>query len=275
MKSAIRFLSTGGEQLKSQLLVGDGDKNLTDLGLRNEKIVEISTNFKSSFHIKFNSSPLDLRNLLTVVCSLAEMCNVTKEMQRKLILELEKTNESTEAAANLLQRMESKYISMKLQVKEGKILAQQQQQKLGQYLNAINILSTKKEIVDDAKIKSESKKLLNNQQIKNIADENNLQDGEVKMRNDTILQQPIHGCNTVSKGGSSTLASTLHDHDDNCVAVSVSVTPLSVAADDEDVKMLRETLNFVEILALNATELEKRYSEVLTEKRLLKNMCAG
>ena len=47
MKAAIRFLSTGGEQLKRQLLVGDNDKNLTDLGLKNEKIVEISTNFKS------------------------------------------------------------------------------------------------------------------------------------------------------------------------------------------------------------------------------------
>lgn len=256
MKAAIRYLSAGGEQLKCQLSVGDGDKNLTDLGLRNEKIVEISTHFKSSFHIKFNSSPLDLRNLLTVLCSLAEMCNIAKEVQRNLILELEKTNESTEAAANLLQRMESKYISMKLQVKEGKILAQQQQQKLGQYLNTINMLSTKKEILEDVEIKSESKKLLNKQQIKNIPDENDLQ-GQVKLNN------------SVSKGGSS----TLHDHDD--IDVPVSVTPLSVTADDEDVKMLRETLNFVEILALNATELEKRYSEVLTEKRLLKNMCAG
>ena len=267
MKAAIRYLSAGGEQLKCQLSVGDGDKNLTDLGLRNEKIVEISTNFKSSFHIKFNSSPLDLRNLLTVLCSLAEMCNIAKEVQRKLILELEKTNESTEAAANLLQRMESKYISMKLQVKEGKILAQQQQQKLGQYLNTINILSTEKEIVEDVKIKSEGKKLLHKQQIKNVADENNLQD--CKLSNDTILQRPIHGYDSVSKGGSA----TLHDHDD--CEVAVTVTPLSVTADDEDVKMLRETLNFVEILALNATELEKRYSEVLAEKRLLKNMCAG
>jgi hypothetical protein len=44
---------------------------------------------------------------------------------------------------------------------------------------------------------------------------------------------------------------------------------------EEDVKILHETLNFVETLAVNATELETRYEEVLAEKRLLKQMCAG
>ena len=259
MKSAIRFLSAGAEQLRVKLSADDSYNNLTDLGLRNAKFVEISTTFKSSFHSKFNSSPVDLRTLLTVVCSLAEICNVAKEVQRKLILELEKTNESTEAAANLLQRMESKYISMKMQVKEGKVLAHQQQQKLGQYLNTINMLSAEKERADEVQCKGKNKRVSSKQLAKSNMDERNRE--EVKSSCDTSSQRSVRGSD------SSTKAST-HDS-------SADVTPLSKAADDEDVKMLRETLSFVEILALNATELEKRYSEVLAEKRLLKTMCAG
>ena len=262
MKSAIRFLSAGAEQLKVQLLAGDGDKTPTELGLKKEKIVEVSTTFKTSFHSKFNSSPIDLRNLISVICSLAEICNIAKEMQRKLILELDKTNESTEAAANLLQRMESKYISMKLQVKDGKILAQQQQQKLGQYLNTINKLSAKKDSFGEVQSRCEDNFISNKQLPKINGDERNREE-EVKLNSDTSLLRLIHGSNSKSKASAS-----LHDSD-------VGDTPLSKAADDEDVKMLRETLNFVEILALNATELEKRYSEVLAEKRLLKTMCAG
>lgn len=259
MKSAIRFLSAGAEQLRVKLSADDSYNNLTDLGLRNAKFAEISTTFKSSFHSKFNSSPVDLRTLLTVVCSLAEICNVAKEVQRKLILELEKTNESTEAAANLLQRMESKYISMKMQVKEGKVLAHQQQQKLGQYLNTINMLSAEKERADEVQCKGKNKRVSSKQLAKSNMDERNRE--EVKSSCDTSSQRSVRGSD------SSTKAST-HDS-------SADVTPLSKAADDEDVKMLRETLSFVEILALNATELEKRYSEVLAEKRLLKTMCAG
>lgn len=260
MKSAIRFLSAGAEQLRLKLSADDSDNNLTDLGLRNAKLVEVSTTFKSSFHSKFNSSPVDLRTLLTVVCSLAEICNVAKEVQRKLILELQKTNESTEAAANLLQRMESKYISMKMQLKEGKVLAHQQQQKLGQYLNTINMLSAEKERADGVQGNVENKRVSSKELAKSSVDERNREE-EVKSGCDTSSQRSVRGSD------SSTKAST-HES-------SADVTPLSKAADDEDVKMLRETLSFVEILALNATELEKRYSEVLAEKRLLKTMCAG
>ena len=48
-----------------------------------------------------------------------------------------------------------------------------------------------------------------------------------------------------------------------------------ITSDEEDIRILHETLEFVETLAEHATELENRYEEVLSEKRLLKKMCSG
>ena len=257
LEAAISYVSTNAEQLVNSLSQTDTEKKSLDFNFSNSQLKEFCRSFESAFSLKLGSSVTELPKLASAIIKLFEMCSLGKEVQRKLVLELEKTSGSTESAANILQKMEAKYISMKSQVKEAKMVMQQQQAKFGELLNTISVLSGEKE----------KKNIMHEREKEEYRRGSNGQSSDVGSN---------RGSWTGTRAGehSSTYpySSVGHLGRDQREVFGSSLKEFK---SEEDVKILHETLNFVETLAVNATELETRYEEVLAEKRLLKQMCAG
>lgn len=251
----------------SSLCLTDTDKKSTDLNLPNLQLKEFCKNFESAFFLKLGSSVTELPKLVAAIIKLFEMCLLGREVQRKLVLELEKTSGSTESAANILQKMEAKYISMKSQVKEAKMVMQQQQAKFGELLNTISVLSGEKEKKDFLhEREKEEHRRSNGHGQSSVVGRNDSSRGSVDTSRGRAGAVPVNHSSSYPYGTSGHLGHGQRE---------VYGSSLKEFKSEEDVKILHETLNFVETLAVNATELETRYEEVLAEKRLLKQMCAG
>jgi hypothetical protein len=269
LEAAISYVSASAEQLVSSLCQTDIERKSNDINFSNLQLIEFSRNFESAFTLKLGNSVTELPKLVTAIMKLFEMCSSGKEVQRKLVLELEKNSGSTESAANILQKMEVKYISMKAQVKEAKMVMQQQQAKFGELLNTISVLSgekEKKEIMYERE--KEEYRRFNGQSSEGGRTDSSRGSGDITRGRADVRagsgsteyrsSYPYGSSGHLGQGQREVYGSTLKEF-----------------KSEEDVKILHETLNFVETLAVNATELETRYEEVLAEKRLLKQMCAG
>jgi hypothetical protein len=270
--AAIGYVSANVEQLVNSLSQTDTDKKSNDINFSNLQLKEFCRTFESAFSLKLGNSVAELPKLVTAIVKLFEMCTSGKEVQSKLVLELEKTSGSTESAANILQKMEAKYISMKAQVKEAKLVMQQQQAKFGELLNTISVLSGEKETKEIMyeREKEEYRRRFNGQSSEGGRTDSARGSGDMTRGRVGVGAGAGAGaaeyCSTYPYGSSGHLGQGQRE---------VYGSPLKEFKSEEDVKILHETLNFVETLAVNATELETRYEEVLAEKRLLKQMCAG
>jgi hypothetical protein len=270
LEAAISYVSASAEQLVSSLCQTDTERKSNDISFSNLQLNEFCRNFESAITLKLGNSVTELPKLVTTIMKLFEMCSSGKEVQRKLVLELEKNSGSTESAANILRKMEAKYISMKAQVKEAKMVMQQQQAKFGELLNTISVLSgekEKKEIMYERE-KEEYRRRFNGQSSEGGRTDSSRGSGDITRGRADVRagsgsaeyrsSYPYGSSGHLGQGQREVYGSTLKEF-----------------KSEEDVKILHETLIFVETLAVNATELETRYEEVLAEKRLLKQMCAG
>ena len=255
------------EHLSSSLSQIDRGKSNIEIHSKYTKLRVMVDNFQSDWASNYSSTSSELHKLVGVFCILLENCISSKNTEHKLAVELEKTTGSTESAAQVLQKMEGKYKTMKSQVKEAKIVMRQQQSKFGELMNTISLLSAEKAKKDNqieeererCRLLVEEKNLTNsiNEQMKNAY---------VSSSNGLSIE-----CATPHRTYSYPYGSEVNGRSP---VEMRSVSP-GARKDEEDVKILHETLNFVETLAVNASELETRYEEVLSEKRLLKKMCSG
>ena len=245
----------------------DGERKSIDIQTPNTHLKEFCRSFESAFSSKLGSSLTELPKLVRAILKLFEMCSLGKEVQRKLVLELEKTSGSTESAANILQKMEAKYISMKSQVKEAKAVMQLQQAKFGELLNTISVLSGEKE-------KKEKREVLFEREREEHRRSSHRQSCDIG-RSESSRGSADMTRGRAGVGEYRTASPYSSSGSPGRIQRDAYSSLLQESKSEEDVKILHETLNFVETLAVNATELETRYEEVLAEKRLLKQMCAG
>lgn len=245
--------------------VDNGKKNIDNTSKYTE-LREMVNSFQSDYASKYSSTSAELHKLIYVFCNLIENCISSKNTEYKLAVELQKTTGSTESAAHVLKKMGGKYKTMKSQVKEAKIIMNEQQAKFGELMNTISLLSAEK-AKKDTQIEEERERCRLLVEEKNLTNSINeqMKSAYVSAPNGLSIECTPHRAHTYPYGSKMNGQSP----------VEMRSASQGSIKDEEDVKILHETLNFVETLAVNARVLEMRYEEVLSEKRLLKKMCLG
>ena len=303
MEAAMTFLSSNVEHLKNTASRIDHENHFSnDKLFQNSQLNSMIFSFKENFSTKFGSKFPEFQNFISNFCKIfEEFCGV-KESKLKLSLELEKVSNSTETAADVLRKMESKYIIMKDQVKEAKFVMQHQQTRYVDLVDKLNTLSeekgksdliTEQEKLENLRIIEELSEIIKlNESIREedakkmeMIKENSIIEAKLKLQEERIKIE--NSKNENLRNGNFTNENSVDDENDSMnTNIKInrnnhdnhysfeSVRKMS-PSDEEDVKILHETLTFVETLALRATELESRYEEVLKEKKLLKKMCLG
>ena len=296
MDSAIFFLSTNIEKFadnltsqNSKLNTFSDNENQQNSGLK--KSLNI---FRENFLKNFGVLSSEFPKLILIIGNLIEELSIQKDAFRELKVENGKKKNSSEAILNSSHshKMEKKYSVVKNQVKEAKIVMSHQQIRYEELLNTISILKLEKER-KELQIENERKSY---RQI--VSDQNIL----LGIKEDRIKGNYIDGASNKSNIDSKDLYTATeytnkneknieknHENDynnenkdvgtnsnnDKSIDKSIDKSMDQIASDEEDIRILHETLEFVETLAVHATELENRFEEVLSEKRLLKKMCSG
>ena len=284
--AAVSFLSSGMEQFVRTLSEDDSGDFSNDHLFRSSQLKSMASSMKENFQEKFGEISGSLPKLFFSLCNLFEDCTGRKDSTYRLQLELEKASSSTESAANVLQKMEGKYTSMKSQVREAKSVMEQQQSRYQELLNAISALHAEKEKKDNIidRERDENRRIIY-EQNEIIALNETIRQAEAEKYEKLELERSLKMTEAISRMNESvsSAADTMKTTEKNGHERSGrnekneknALEGSLVTPDEEDVKILHETLVFVETLALHATELETRYEELLVEKRLLKKICRG
>ena len=295
MDSAIFFLSTNIEKFVNNL-VSQNSKSISSSDIENRQNSDLKTSvniFQENFLKNFGILSSEFPKLILIICNIINEFSIQNNKLSGLQLDGERKNKSAESTLNSSHKMEKKYTVVKNQVKEAKIVMTHQQIRYEELLNTIQILKLEKER-RELQIEDERKSY---RQI--VSDQNDLLAIKDDKRKEKNIETESDNKNMTDKSYDSqsfftaTGYKTYHenDHENNhknnhennhenknrdlSTNSNNNKSTNQITSDEEDIRILHETLEFVETLAEHATELENRYEEVLSEKRLLKKMCSG
>ena len=287
MDSAIFFLSTNIEKFVDNL-ISQNSKFIPSSDIENRQNSDLKTSvniFQENFLKNFGILSSEFPKLILIICNIINEFSIQNNKLSGLQLDGERKNKSAESTLNSSHKMEKKYTVVKNQVKEAKIVMTHQQIRYEELLNTIKILKLEKER-RELQIEDERKSY---RQI--VSDQNDLLAIKDDKRKEKNIETESNNKNMTDKSYDSqsfftaTGYKTYHEnnHENNHENEKKDLSTNSnnnkstnqITSDEEDIRILHETLEFVETLAEHATELENRYEEVLSEKRLLKKMCSG
>lgn len=236
-------------------------------------------------------SSTEFPKLLLTMCQILEDYSIKKEKLIELNDKNDVLSSTSELILNKLQKIEQKYTITKNQIKEAKIVMAHQQSKYNELVNTISILNLDKSR-RNLEVENERE---NHRQI--INDQNTLISIKEEIIKENNIEIALNKSNMTDKSNESKTFCTAtgyenndsnneknhyyknNKNDDDSDNYNNNYVDNNnrdkLTRDQDDVNILHETLEFVETLAVHATELESRYEEVLSEKRLLKKMCSG
>ena len=283
MDSAIFFLSTNIEKFVDNL-ISQNSKFIPSSDIENRQNSDLKTSvniFQENFLKNFGILSSEFPKLILIICNIINEFSIQNNKLSGLQLDGERKNKSAESTLNSSHKMEKKYTVVKNQVKEAKIVMTHQQIRYEELLNTIKILKLEKER-RELQIEDERK---NYRQI--VSDQNDLLAIKDDKRKEKNIETESNNKNMTDKSYDSQSFSTAtgyktyhennHENKNRDLSTNSNNNKSTdqITSDEEDIRILHETLEFVETLAEHATELENRYEEVLSEKRLLKKMCSG
>ena len=294
MDSAIFFLSTNIEKF-SDSLNSQNSKLITSSDHENQQnsVMKKSLNiFRENFLKNFGVLSSEFPKLILIISNIIEEFSIQKDALHGVQVENKKMNNSSESILNSSSshKMEKKYSVVKNQVKEAKIVMSHQQIRYEELLNTITILKLEKER-KELQIENERisyRQIVSDQNVllgikEDRIKENYIERASRSNRNDVDSKDLYTASEYTNKNEKNHKKNHENDYNNENEDVgtnfnndkSIDKSTDQITSDEEDIRILHETLEFVETLAVHATELENRYEEVLSEKRLLKKMCSG
>ena len=294
MDSAIFFLSTNIEKF-SDSLNSQNSKLITSSDHENQQnsVMKKSLNiFRENFLKNFGVLSSEFPKLILIISNIIEEFSIQKDALHGVQVENKKMKNSSESILNSSSshKMEKKYSVVKNQVKEAKIVMSHQQIRYEELLNTITILKLEKER-KELQIENERKsyrQIVSDQNVllgikEDRIKENYIERASRSNRNDVDSKDLYTASEYANKNEKNHKKNHENDYNNENEDVgtnsnndkSIDKSTDQITSDEEDIRILHETLEFVETLAVHATELENRYEEVLSEKRLLKKMCSG
>ena len=294
MDSAIFFLSTNIEKF-SDSLNSQNSKLIASSDHENQQnsVLKKSLNiFRENFLKNFGVLSSEFPKLILIISNIIEEFSIQKDALHGVQVENKKMNNSSESILNSSSshKMEKKYSVVKNQVKEAKIVMSHQQIRYEELLNTITILKLEKER-KELQIENERKsyrQIVSDQNVllgikEDRIKENYIERASRSNRNDIDSKDLYTASEYTNKNEKNHKKNHENDYNNENEDVgtnsnndkSIDKSTDQITSDEEDIRILHETLEFVETLAVHATELENRYEEVLSEKRLLKKMCSG
>ena len=294
MDSAIFFLSTNIEKF-SDSLNSQNSKLIASSDHENQQnsVLKKSLNiFRENFLKNFGVLSSEFPKLILIISNIIEEFSIQKDALHGVQVENKKMKNSSESILNSSSshKMEKKYSVVKNQVKEAKIVMSHQQIRYEELLNTITILKLEKER-KELQIENERKtyrQIVSDQNVllgikEDRIKENYIERASRSNRNDVDSKDLYTASEYTNKNEKNHKKNHENDYNNENEDVgtnsnndkSIDKSTDQITSDEEDIRILHETLEFVETLAVHATELENRYEEVLSEKRLLKKMCSG